>query len=94
MVALATAALRHGVLPRSAAYMLIVAAAVLLFLTNFEDDRVLSVGGQAAVLDLARVACADPQTACRARVLRSVRAEEPCAERLLFESVARCPRRR
>ena len=49
MVALATAALRHGVLPRSAAYMLIVAAAVLLFLTNFEDDRVLSVGGQAAV---------------------------------------------
>ncbi len=40
MLALAIAALRHGVLPRSVAYMLIVSA-VLLFLFNTEDDRAL-----------------------------------------------------
>lgn len=49
MIALAIAALRHQVLPRSAAYMLIVAAAVQLVLSNFQDDRVLFLSGQAAV---------------------------------------------
>lgn len=48
MLALAVAALRHGVLPRSAAYMLIVAA-VLLFLSNTEDDRALFLIAPATV---------------------------------------------
>lgn len=49
MLALAIAALRHGVLPRSAAYMLIVAAAVLLVLFNTQDDRALFLIVQAAL---------------------------------------------
>lgn len=49
MLALAIAALRHKVLPRSAAYMLIVAAAVLIVLFNAQDDRALFLIAQAAV---------------------------------------------
>ena len=48
MLALAIAALRHDVLPRSAAYMLIVALA-LLFFSNTEDDRALLLASQAPV---------------------------------------------
>lgn len=48
MLALAIAALRQDVLPRSAAYMLIVALA-LLFFSNTEDDRALLLMGQAPV---------------------------------------------
>lgn len=48
MLALAIAALRQDVLPRSAAYMLIVALA-LVFFSNTEDDRALLLASQAPV---------------------------------------------
>lgn len=47
MFALGITALRTGVLPRSVAGMLI-AAAILLFFVNFEDDRVLLLAGPGA----------------------------------------------